>query len=236
MTLRAIGCALLLFAVDAAAEDAPTSPAARARFERGLEHYRAKDYPAAVAEFEAAYALEPHRDFLFAWAQAERLQGNCGSALSLYQRFLDTAPGERHAALARQSMARCEVESPPTPPPSVPPRVESPPPETASAWYRDALGGGLCAGAAVSAGAGLWLLGQAHASARSAAALPTEGDYARRLEGAKTQSSWATALLGTGGALLVAGVVRYAWVGREGPQVAVGLGPSGGTVFVGGRF
>ena len=59
-------------AAPAYAQDDPTpiKPEAKARFSRGLEYYKMKEYEAAIAEFEAAYAIDPRNEILFAQAQA----------------------------------------------------------------------------------------------------------------------------------------------------------------------
>lgn len=135
------------FPISASADAPEMSADAEARLKRGLEHYAAKDYEAAIAEFSTAYDLEPHPQFLYAWAQAERLSGDCPSAVTLYRRFLDTGPDESQAAAAESNKQRCEealatgpspeVVPAPTPPepappePAPPPEPAKPPPEVA---------------------------------------------------------------------------------------------------------
>src|SRR5690349_14134644 len=79
-------------------------PEAEVRFERGLEYYKLKEYEAAIQEFEAAYAIDARPEILFSMAQAERLSGDCESAVLLYHRFLDTNPPATHADAARTSL------------------------------------------------------------------------------------------------------------------------------------
>jgi len=110
---------------------------AKARLERGLEHYSAKDYEAAIDELSRAYDLEPHPVFLYTWAQAERLSGDCPSAVTLYQRFLDTDPDESQAAAAASNKERCEEALGTSPDgadvePSVPPETTPPAPVSTS--------------------------------------------------------------------------------------------------------
>jgi tetratricopeptide (TPR) repeat protein len=85
------------------------APSARARLERGLAHYGAREYEAAIDEFRAGYEIDPRPEFLFAMAQAERLSGDCASAVILYRRFLATDPPASHADPARASLERCEI-------------------------------------------------------------------------------------------------------------------------------
>ena len=85
-------------------------PAAQALYDRALAAFAARDYPAAIRDTEAGYAIDPRREFLFAEAQAKRLAGDCRGAVVLYQRFLTTAPaagaGRRDAHRARALRAR----------------------------------------------------------------------------------------------------------------------------------
>src|SRR5687767_9729546 len=74
--------------VDAAAQPAPMSEAARLYLERGLARFEAKDYAGAIADFDAGYQVEPHGDFLYARAQARRLSGDCRGAADDYRGFL----------------------------------------------------------------------------------------------------------------------------------------------------
>jgi len=90
------------------ADQAEMSEEASARLQRGLAHYSTKNYEAAIKEFAEAYDVEPHPQFLYAWAQAERLSGDCPSAVKLYERFLESGPDESQASAATSNKQRCE--------------------------------------------------------------------------------------------------------------------------------
>src|SRR5688572_3883005 len=83
-------------------------PQAQARFKRGLEYFKLREFEAALTEFEAAYAIDPRPEILFSMAQAERLSGDCASAVVLYRRFLIDDPPAVHAEAARTSLEKCE--------------------------------------------------------------------------------------------------------------------------------
>jgi tetratricopeptide (TPR) repeat protein len=85
------------------------SDEAARHFRRGLAAYDAARYEDAIAEFHAAYDVEPRRELLFSWAQAERLSGDCTSAIALYRRFLAAQPPPREADHAASQLARCEA-------------------------------------------------------------------------------------------------------------------------------
>lgn len=99
---------LFVAASSAGADEPPFSDEARVHLERGLRQYEAKRFEAAIAEFRAGYAKDPRREFLYAWAQAERLSGDCPSAIVLYRRFLAASPPPRQARAAQENLARCE--------------------------------------------------------------------------------------------------------------------------------
>ena len=83
---------------------------ARRLFDTGLEAFKDKDYPAAIAALSRSYKLDPEPSTLFAWAQAERLNGNCEKAVPLYRKFLATNPKLDQSQLVRENLALCEQE------------------------------------------------------------------------------------------------------------------------------
>src|SRR5204863_3154893 len=120
------------------AQPRPIEPAAKVQFDRGSERFGAHDYAAAIAAFDAGYAIDPHPDFLYAKAQAQRLGGDCRGALGTYRAFLETSPAAEEAQLARDNVAKCEhvlVASLPPDPVKPPMRIDDGP-----AWWRDRAG------------------------------------------------------------------------------------------------
>jgi tetratricopeptide (TPR) repeat protein len=83
------------------------SAEAEAGYVRGLAHYAARDFHRAIAEFEAAFALDPRPELLFAEAQAFRLDGDCPRALELYRRFLATRPPPLQVQATQLGLDRC---------------------------------------------------------------------------------------------------------------------------------
>jgi tetratricopeptide (TPR) repeat protein len=186
---------------DAAALD----PAARAAFERGIEHYSSRHYEAAIAQFQQAYRLEPRRKILFAWAQAERLRGNCQAAVELYRRFLAAAPDADEAARARDHLGRCEAVLP-------------------RPWYRDWVGNGLVASGTVSVGVGLALFVRSSSHESDAREATTYAEYHRAARAAERTRLWSLVTLGAGTALVASGITHY---------LVVGAGPSSSSAVVG---
>jgi hypothetical protein len=81
----------------------------REHWERGLAEHAARHYEAASAAFEACYLLDPRREFLFAWAQAARLAGDCATATTLYKKYLQVAVSAKQAEVAQTQIAACEA-------------------------------------------------------------------------------------------------------------------------------
>jgi tetratricopeptide (TPR) repeat protein len=206
----------------AAAAQAPEdgsspSPEARAHYERGARLAQDKDYEAAARAFEAAFQIDPRRDFLFAWAQVERLSGDCDAAIPLYRRFLERRPPEKQAEAAQRLLERCEEIVAARPKPAAPPTARivvaapaapaPPPPPPARI---DAFGGVLFGAAAVAlaAGGALVVLGNGDAAATRAAA--TYDAYLDGVQGARQKRLWGGVALGIGGAVLSWALARLA--------------------------
>jgi tetratricopeptide (TPR) repeat protein len=233
----------------------PLNAQAQAHFDKALAAYSTANYRAASVEFELAYGLDARRELLFAWAQAERLSGNCDRAVMLYRRFLDQAPSEAEAAKANRELDRCrasspaptEPASPPAPPlvedaavdrPSPPPPLQQPPRivEHDSHWYSNPWVDGLVGGggaAIVVGGVFLWL---AHSSDNAADGATQYGDARQLVDQADTRRLIGTITLAGGGALVVGGIALSWW--HRDHDTAVSWSPliGPGTVGVAGAF
>ena len=194
-------------------------PEARALYDRGLALYQSKDYANAIAAFEAGFALEPRREFLFANAQARRLAGDCRGAVPLYQRFLEMAPPPVQASATHIALARCAQQMAaerPAPSPPLAVRAAPPPPPPPPPWTHDRWGAALLGAGVVGLAVGGGFLAASFAALPGADASAHYADYspapARRPSRATTIA--VVGLVG-GGALAAAGVARYAWVRHE---------------------
>src|SRR5438046_3550488 len=99
---------IVLIATPVLADPRPMQPTAKAELDRGLERFAAHDYVTAIAAFDAGYAIDPHPDFLYAKAQAQRLGGDCRSAIDTYTAFLASAPPASESELAKGNIAKCQ--------------------------------------------------------------------------------------------------------------------------------
>jgi hypothetical protein len=211
------------------------SDEARVHYDRGIELFTAKDYAGAILELGAGYAIEPRREFLFAEAQAFRLEGDCQSAVPLYQEFLTRDPTAAQINATQIALARCAQQlattkppavaaTPAPPPPSLPvpppspPPLRSPPPQpppAPSAWYRDTLGDVLLGAGVVGLATGAAFM-IASASARDAAdQSATYPDYSQHFATAESRRDFAIGSLVAGAALGGAALFRFVQVRRR---------------------
>lgn len=198
--------------------------------EAGVKAFAEGRYEDAARILERAYASEPDPALLFAWAQAERYAGRCDVAVPLYREYLKEEPPADVRALTREAIVACgedpdrtgvpEPEAAPEPEPEVAPEPEPevPPDEPARAHpaARDAWGHALTWSGVAVAGVGAGLLGAAHQRRGEAERAGDEQAYRNALQGAPVMSRAGIGLLAGGGALLVAGVVRFAIVAARG--------------------
>jgi hypothetical protein len=232
--VSAIFLASLLSAAPARAQD-PAGDAARAHFDRGAGLAAERRYAEAALAFKAAFEADPRKETLFAWAQVERLAGNCTAANDLYGRFL-AQPGltaaQREAA--ELNLRRCEprpaeaIAADPatakaTPSPVLVPRARAP--EQVVAAPAPSRAGGLLR-VALLAGSATALVGAAtffqlsRDDARDAASAPIWDDYFRALEQARTRQRLAVGLLAGGAALGAAALVHWLLTAQQAPLAA----------------
>ncbi len=229
------------------------SRATKEHMDRGLAEYQAHNYDAAVIEFQAAYAIEPRREILFAWGQAERLRGDCARALTLYRQFLGWSPPADEAQRATDRIAECErtlqeratgALSPKTTETgngaqslteaiAVAPVAPPAPSDATTPWYRDGLGGTLVGLGTVSAAAGITLLALSQREL-------TGADYGAFDAAATRADRQYIAGVGAtiaGGLLLGVGIVRIATSKpQRSPRVSLVIDPGSSSFGVAGRF
>ncbi|HWB80978.1 MAG TPA: hypothetical protein VG755_38710 [Nannocystaceae bacterium] len=219
---------------------------------QGKAAFAAKDFDRASRAFADAYVLDPQPDLLYNRAQAERLAGRCNVAVGLYEQFLKVEPASTQvAADARLHLAKCKAAAPSDAAANGAsqdggtPRTPSQRPRKQAAWYRDPAGGVLVALGGVSVVIGGSVLGIALSRDKKAADAANEGGFVDRKDSARTQHRVGIAVLSIGGALLVAGIVRWAVVASKGQRtppsnarVGFGVAPArrGAAVSLGMRF
>ncbi len=208
----------------------------------GLAHYEAHDFRRALGEFRAGYKLDRRPAFLFAMAQAKRLRGDCAGAVSLYRRFIATAPPARQVVAARMHADACsallKTESGARggkPPPA--PMTERKP---APPWYHDLAGDTLLGAGTTATLVGAGLLWSSRSAADHAAWAETYPEYDLALTRARRSRTWGVVAVGTGVTLLAGAVLRFhrrsAARHREAPTLAMTPTRGGVSLCYGGRF
>lgn len=222
---------------------------ANTHLKRGLSFYNERAYERAIVEFKAGYEAEPRREFLFALGQAERLAGDCPSAIVYYRKFLSRSPNKRQAAAAWDNLRRCQralasgpdrrdpahamkrlMSDPEQPKTKAQPRAQLP-------WYRDKVGGALLAGGVAMVAVGGGFISWAGSAESNASSAVNYSKYASGIETAKSRRNLGMASLATGGALIAGAVYRY--VTRSGSSTErVGVNVDGGGIALsfGGSF
>ncbi|WP_242361609.1 MULTISPECIES: PEGA domain-containing protein [Anaeromyxobacter] len=108
--IRRLLAILLLLAVLAppAAGRADEVADAKARFRKGAELYRARQYREAIAEFEEAYRLKPAGAIHYNVAQCRERLGEWPAAIRSYNDYLREAPDANDRAVVRAAVKKLE--------------------------------------------------------------------------------------------------------------------------------
>ena len=207
----------------------PTNPQALEHYRAGEAAFNRQDYAEASRRLSAAYEIEPMAKLVWSWAQAERMAGNCVSAVGLYKKYARESKSPKAAENANAAISLCErgrkqevTERPPD---------ERP---TPSPWYQNKLGGALTAGGVVGVTVGITFLALSSGSESASKQEMFLDDYEAKLAEATFRLRFGGASLGLGIGLIAAGVTVYVLHDRN--QRALTAGTDGRVVFVGARF
>jgi tetratricopeptide (TPR) repeat protein len=190
--------------------------------------FKVGNFEGALAEFRAAYEIDPRADFLFAMAAIEEQRGGCRAAIELYEEFLATKPPEEDVAAAESSIAVCkeklgireevveeeEKKIEPEPVPEPEPEPEPEPVRRKKAFYTDVLGDVLVGGGAVGLGVGGGFFFAAMSDRAEAEEPGTTARYERLWDRAQERRMIALYATGAGAALVIGGIVRWMTVDR----------------------
>lgn len=216
---------------------------------RAAAHVEAGRHDRALAVLDEAERERPLPVFVYVRATVEERRGDCERAIVLYREFLEHDVPAADAEDARQGQARCHEAL--GLPPEDDGGAQTPAgddaggevdrkaggeldrdagdeardaldPPVSRRWYADPLGGVLMAVGVVGVGVGLGLYGRSRAHARAADSAANLQTFDERAQRAVRLDRAGIATMAVGGALLVAGVVRYAVVGtRDRRRVAI---------------
>ena len=108
----AIGLAMALAApllTESVAEASPSED-----YAEGLRLYSNKEFAAAAEALARSYKSKEDQNTLFAWAQAERLQGNCEASGKLFSEFIAKGANKKQSRAAFELMQDCVERQPKT--------------------------------------------------------------------------------------------------------------------------
>jgi len=240
---RFVALAVWLVAVNAAAGPAE----AEAHYRRGATHYKNGRYREAASEFASAFSEDELPKYIYNQAQAERMAGDCASAVGSYRRFLERAPPPDQRAQAEDNIAACEAslpavepEPPPVPEPEPQPVIQPPPqpkfepipkprPLKPIAVQPDVqpLADPLLGTGIVALGVGAGVLGwsfvvEADAEDPGTQSQRTYDEHVDALDRAENARIAGIVVMAAGGVLVAAAAVRYTLVGRSHVSVLPG--------------
>ena len=223
---------------------------AKVHLDKAAAHHKAGRYDEARKELEIAYTLDPQPALLYAIGQVHVMQGQCPQAITFYQRFLDSNPGEAQAAKAREAIETCKKLQAPVNKPDEKP-IEKPIEQkpiviekpvtvvtTTRPWYTDVVGDVLVV-AGVGAGVASLLFYRGAISDRDEADRVMSYDtYDDLLAKANTKQTYSVVFAASAGVLIAGGIVSYVVRDRrvETRQVALVPTTDGGMVTWSGRF
>jgi tetratricopeptide (TPR) repeat protein len=256
----------VLLASASTAIASPKGKKAKAAFDRGVVAYQKENYAGASEALAQSYKLEPDVETLYAWAQSERQQNKCESAIELYNKLLATDMPEENKDAVRQTLAECKaivaaktggldkpldkpvdkplVEKPVDKPVVEEKKIEEPKRDEAveparlsgKPWYKDPIGDALTVGGVVSLGVGAYFL----YSGKQAedASLTANKKFRDEQDKAESRGRIGVVLTITGAALVTGGIVRYMTRSSSKKETAVTgwVTPDSGGLAAFGRF
>ncbi len=243
----------------AAAAPAESEDEAKAKvlLDAGIALFDGGDYEAALLKLNASIALDRSPKGLYAKAQTLFKLERCVEAVPLYNEMLATLPEDSPAWFAvKDGLVECveEMTAQQAAQPAVAPvdadpdanpdgdvdDVDDDPPAgpPPKAWYKDPYAPVLLGLGAVGVGVGGFYLSEA--SKENASQPEQYDDFAKKGDRVRQLQIRGGVILGVGGALVLAGAIRYAVLGVRGRRAATAFvpafGPRWSGVSISGRF
>ena len=221
-------------------EQAPLKIEAEKHFNLALKHYESEDYKKAAKELGLAHGIDPRTNILFAWAQAERLAGDCDKATKLYHRLRKSDLADQDRLGVLEGLERCGAFEQAD---KAQEKVEKLA-RAGTPWYSDWIGDTLLVSGIVGLGVGasFWQISSTEKDdAMKAFVYETHQDLESR---AKTHRQVSILAFSVGGALIAGSIARYmtrddgARKGSEAAPVTVSgwLGNDSGGLVLGGTL
>jgi tetratricopeptide (TPR) repeat protein len=241
MTMKQLALVAALVLLPLAAHANPKDKAqAQSHIQKATQAHQAGNYDSALMELEAAYALDPQPDLLYAIGQVHVKLDNCQVAISFYERFLESNPGPEPSAAANEAISNCRAKLPTTAEPEPEPEPlpapdPAPPPPQARAF--DPIGTTLVGLGVVSTLVGVVMYSSAISTLDEAEAAPSYAEHERLVDDASSKRTYAVVFGVAGVAAIGVGAWHYLRF-RKAEQARVAVTPttSGGMITWMGRF
>lgn len=237
-----LSAAALVLASAAVAAHADPRADAKPHVDAAAAAHAAGDFPTALEELAAAYAIDPQPELLFAQGQVLAKLDRCAEAIDFYTRFRATQQDRDARAITQQAIDACkktlasapQPQPEPTPArPAEPPHPPPPPPARDRPFYVDPVGDGLALGGVAAGVVAGVLYGRARGELDTAERAATLADYQTHVDRAHTDRTVAIVLAAAGAVAIAGGVARFALHHeRESPALALAPVPSGGGLLV----
>lgn len=221
--------------------------AAKTHVANAVRAHKAGRFAEARVELEAAYALDPQPDLLYAMGQVLSKLGDCAAATTWFERFAASQNDPAVTTVVEQAIAACSPAAPAPEPVRPRSAAPAPPPPRATAvrppspWYRDRLGGALVVSGVTAAAIGAVLYRGAVAdldAAEDTAVTTSLERYQELVDRAHARRAAAIGFAGAGAALITAGILRYLLRDASGaaPEIAAVPARGGGLISYERRF
>lgn len=235
--------------------DAAKKQSAEEHIRVGMIAFEKRNFPLAITELRAAHADVPDPSFLYALGQAYRLSGDCARARGAYLAFIDSDPADKQREAALANIDRCPstpqaATTAPAPAPGKEPTKDEPAPVASQrateaaptrrkAWYEDVPGGVLTGSGVVTTVVGAVVFAGGRGKVADADSVTDDGAFAETRDDADdglAQQRVGLVVMGVGGALITAGILRYVSVARQSSSSSVRVGLTVGGVAAAGTF
>lgn len=111
---RHLACLFLALAGAPALAVADKADEAKAHVARATQAHQDGNFEEARVQLEAAYALDPRPDLLYALGQVHAKLGDCGEATAYFKRFVATQKDRQVAKVVDQAIAACKPATEPS--------------------------------------------------------------------------------------------------------------------------
>ncbi len=211
---------------------------AQAHIKKATAAHEAGSFDVALGELEAAYALDPQADLLYAIGQVQVKLNNCTVAITFYEKFLATNPGPEPSAAANEAINSCKatLAAQQTPPEVIQPPPPPPEPKPEPRKF-DIIGTTLVGAGVVSTVIGVVMYSSAINALDDSEHAATYPEAQGLIDDAHSKRTLAVIFSVAGVAAIGVGAWHYLHF-RKTEQTHVGVAPSshGGLVTLQGRF